>query len=57
MDDIPSQGIEICLLEAALKRIINKKEFLEKLYQIETEFLIPSERLIEIEKYFELNGG
>lgn len=54
---IPTQGVEICLLEAALKKIITREEFLLKLYQLSTEFLIPNERIIEIEKYFEMKGG
>lgn len=56
-DKIPTQGIEICLLEAALKKIITKEEFLSKLYQLGIEFLIPNERILEIEKFFELKGG
>lgn len=55
-DKIPTQGIEICLLEAALKKIITKEEFLSKLYQLGIEFLIPNERILEIEKFFELKG-
>jgi len=57
LNNIPTQGVEICLLEAALKKKITREEFLAKLYQLGTEFSIPNERIIEIEKYFEIKGG
>lgn len=56
-NNIPAQGIEICLLEAALKKIISKEEFLIKLYKIGNEFLVPNERIIEIEIFFKKKGG
>ncbi|MHA1491335.1 MAG: hypothetical protein ACTSRI_16995 [Promethearchaeota archaeon] len=43
----------MCLLEVAIKKIITQEEFLSKLYLLATEFLIPNERIIEIEKFFD----
>lgn len=57
INNVPTQGVEICLLEAGLKKLITREEFLQKLYQLGTEFLIPNERIMEIEKYFEIKGG
>ena len=53
LNEIPVQGGEVCLLESALQKKISRKFFLRKLSQLGTKFLIPNERIIEIEKYHE----
>ncbi len=53
INKIPTQGVEVCLLEVAIKEIITREDFLTKLYLLATKFLIPNERIIEIEKYYE----
>ena len=54
---IYTQGIEVSIAEAALKGIISETMFFQKLQELSIKYLIPNERIMEIQKFYLENRG
>jgi predicted nucleic acid-binding protein len=54
---IDAQGVELSVAEAALKGIISEMQFFQKLQELSIKFLIPNERIMEIQKFYLENRG